>query len=71
MRILYIVAGGFLGWYLGTQKEAKTREIYERLKLEANRLKAQLDEKMAENDDLKMQVGIEEEEEDFVSADKL
>jgi hypothetical protein len=60
MRILCFVAGGFLGWYLGTQEEAKTRQIYEQLKLEANKLKSRLQEEMAKNDDLKMQVGIEE-----------
>ena len=60
MRVVYFAIGGFIGWYLGTQQEAKTRQIYGQLKAELNQVKAQLKERLVENEDLKMQVGIEE-----------
>jgi len=43
-KVLYLVGGGLLGWYLGTQQEAKTRKLYEKLKLEAQKLREEVEE---------------------------
>ena len=59
MKTIYFVAGGLLGWYLGTQYEARTRELYEKLKAEAQDLKAELNEVLEENEILQGEVEAE------------
>jgi len=56
MKTIYFVAGGLLGWYLGTQHEKKTRELYQKLKAEAQDLKAELNEVLEENEILQGEV---------------
>lgn len=56
MKTIYFVAGGLLGWYLGTQHESKTRQLYEKLKAEAQDLKAELNEVLEENEILQGEV---------------
>ena len=52
-KIIYFVAGGFLGWYLGTQKEERTRQLFNQLRAEARELKLQLQKKYQENQQFK------------------
>ena len=52
-KMVWFIGGGLLGWYLGTQHEEKTRKLYNKLKSEARELKLELEEKIAENEDLK------------------
>ena len=59
MKTIYFVAGGLLGWYLGTQHESKTRQLYEKLKAEAQDLKAELNEVLEENEILQSEVEVE------------
>ena len=59
MKTIYFVAGGLLGWYLGTQHESKTRQLYEKLKAEAQDLKAELNEVLEENEILQNEVEAE------------
>ncbi|HAI44132.1 MAG TPA: hypothetical protein DCM40_41540 [Maribacter sp.] len=59
MKTIYFVAGGLLGWYLGTQHESKTRQLYEKLKAEAQDLKAELNEVLEENEILQGEVEAE------------
>ena len=43
-NIIYFIGGGFLGWYLGTQKEERPREVVSKLRSELRELQLQLKE---------------------------
>ena len=60
MRFIYYVGFGMLGWYLGTQHEQRTRELYEKMKAQALQLKADLEDQVEENEALREGLGRHE-----------